>query len=179
MPRSRSGGATIEDVAALAGVSRAAVSKVIRNAYGVSPAMRERVGEAIQQLSYRPRVAARAMRGSTYTIGFEVPDLKNQFFSRVLSGASAALADTDYQMILAPANVNPLEPRAVEALLDHQVDGLVAIAPLVEPAWLDDVARRVPVVMFGRHDRSDLYDSVVSDDELGARVAMRHLLELG
>ena len=72
MPRSRSGGATIEDVAALAGVSRAAVSKVIRNAYGVSPAMRERVGEAIQQLSYRPRVAARAMRGSTYTIGFEV-----------------------------------------------------------------------------------------------------------
>ena len=59
------GAATIEDVARAAGVSRAAVSKVIRNAYGVSPAMREKVNEAIERLEYRPRVAARAMRGTS------------------------------------------------------------------------------------------------------------------
>jgi LacI family transcriptional regulator len=54
------------------GVSVGAVSKVIRNAYGVSPAMREKVQEVIDRLNYRPRTAARAMRGSVFTIGLVV-----------------------------------------------------------------------------------------------------------
>jgi LacI family transcriptional regulator len=141
--------------------------------------MRERVNAAIDQLAYRPRIAARAMRGSTYTIGFEIPELANQFFSRVLSGASSALSETNYQMMLAPANSDPYESRAVEALVDHQVDGFIAIAPLVDREWLENIARRVPVVMFGRHDESDFYDSVASDDRLGTAAAMQHLFSLG
>ena len=60
---------TIRTVAADAGVSVAAVSKVLRNAYGVSDALRLKVETSIGKLGYRPSVAARGMRGQTYTIG--------------------------------------------------------------------------------------------------------------
>jgi LacI family transcriptional regulator len=174
--------ATIEDVARAAGVSRAAVSKVLRNAYGVSPAMKDRVTAAIEELNYRPRVAARAMRGATFTIGFELPDFGNPFFTRVLAGASAALRDTPYQLIIAPAEPDAMERqgyRALESLADRQVDGVVAVSPLVSQDWLERWAAHTPVVMLGRHDHSSHYDTVVGDDTAGARAVMRHLLELG
>ena len=172
--------ATIEDVAREAGVSRAAVSKVIRNAYGVSPAMRERVNAAIQALDYRPRVAARAMRGASFTLGIELPHIGNPFFAKIIAGATAALQGTDYQLIIAPADVDGEEGvRAIGALADRQVDGIVAISPLVSPEWLERLATRVPIVMLGRHDRSVAYDTVTGDDEEGTRLVMEHLFELG
>ena len=178
MPSARA--ATIEDVAREAGVSRAAVSKVIRNAYGVSPAMRERVTAAIDALDYRPRVAARAMRGSSFTLGIEMPHIGNPFFTKVVAGATAALQGTDYQLIIAPADVDGEEGvRAIGALADRQVDGIVAISPLVAPEWLERLATRVPVVMLGRHDRSLAYDTVTGDDAEGTRLVMEHLLGLG
>jgi LacI family transcriptional regulator len=172
--------ATIEDVARQAGVSRAAVSKVIRNAYGVSPAMRERVNAAIEALDYRPSVAARAMRGSSFTIGIELPHIGNPFFTKIIAGAAAALEGTDYQLIIAPANVDGEEGvRAIGALADRQVDGIVAISPLVAPEWLERLATRVPVVMLGRHDHSPAYDTVTGDDVEGTRLVMEHLFGLG
>jgi LacI family transcriptional regulator len=172
--------ATIEDVAREAGVSRAAVSKVIRNAYGVSPAMRERVNAAIDALDYRPRVAARAMRGSSFTLGIELPHIGNPFFAKIIAGATAALLGTDYQLIIAPADIDGEEGvRAIGALADRQVDGIIAISPLVSPEWLERLAARIPIVMLGRHDDSSNYDTVTGDDAEGTRLVMEHLIELG
>lgn len=171
---------TIEDVARLAGVSRAAVSKVIRDAYGVSDEMRTKVGSAIAELGYRPRVSARGMRGSTYTLGVEIPSIFNQFFPKVINGASAALADTRYQLIIAPAGPNhDLGPQAIEVLADRQVDGIVAISSKVSTEWLEDLAQQIPLVMLGRHDESLGYDTLVGDDIAGARIAVQHLYDLG
>ena len=168
---------TINDVAREAGVSRAAVSKVIRNAYGVSPGMRDRVEAAIEVLGYRPSVAARALRGSSYRLGLEIPHVSARFMTQIVEGAKVALTGTPYQLVLAPAE-GP-EYGTIESLADGLVDGIIAVSPLVDPAWLENLARRVPIVMLGRHDRPDSYDTVVGDDEAGARAAMRHLLELG
>ena len=168
---------TINDVAREAGVSRAAVSKVIRNAYGVSPSMRERVEAAIAALGYRPSVAARALRGSSYRLGVEIPHVRGRFMTQIVEGAKRALAGTPYQLVLAPAE-GP-EYDTIESLADGLVDGIVAVSPLVDPAWLENLARRVHVVMLGRHDTPDSYDTVVGDDAAGARAAMNHLLELG
>ncbi|MCM6763135.1 LacI family transcriptional regulator [Rathayibacter sp. ZW T2_19] len=174
------GPATIQDVALRAGVSRAAVSKVIRNAYGVSPAMRERVAAAIDELGYRPSVAARAMRGASFTIGVEVPHLGNSFFNRIVTGAAAALDGTRYQLIVAPAQSDSGEGfRAIEALVDRQVDGLIAVSPMVEPSWLEKLSVRTPIVMLGRHDASVGYDTVTNDDVAGTDQVMDHLLALG
>lgn len=167
---------TISDVAQAAGVSRAAVSKVIRNAYGVSPAMRERVEAAIEELGYRPSVAARALRGSSYRLGLEIPYM-SAFMTQIVEGAKRAIAGTAYQLVLAPAE-GP-EYGTFESLADGIVDGIIAVAPLVNPDWLEDLAARVPIVMLGRHDTPRHYDTVVGDDRTGARMVMAHLLELG
>ncbi|GAA2715336.1 LacI family DNA-binding transcriptional regulator [Actinoplanes palleronii] len=168
---------TISDVAQTAGVSRAAVSKVIRNAYGVSPAMRERVEAAIGELGYRPSVAARALRGSSYRLGLEIPHVSARFMTQIMEGAKQAVAGTPYQLVLAPAH-GP-EYDTLESLADGLVDGIIAISPLVDPAWLEDLGRRIPVVMLGRHDHPTGYDTVVGDDIGGTRAIMTHLFDLG
>jgi len=171
---------TIEDVARVAGVSRAAVSKVIRDAYGVSPEMRSKVQAAIDELGYRPRASARAMRGSSYTLGVEIPSIHNHFFPKIITGATTALAETRYQLIIAPAGPDHDEgPQAIEVLADRQVDGIVAISSRVPAAWLENLARSIPLVMIGRHHASVHYDTLVNDDVLGAGLAVRHLYDLG
>lgn len=171
---------TIDDVARAAGVSRAAVSKVIRDAYGVSDSMRIRVETAITELGYRPRASARAMRGSSYTLGFEIPNIHNSFFPKLISGAMEALSDSRYQVIIAPGG--PVEDggsEAVQALADRQVDGIVAISPNVSTVWLETLAQRIPLVMIGSHRPSDHHDTVVTNDHQGGRLATQHLHELG
>ena len=79
------------------------MSKVLRNAYGASPAMRAKVRQAIDELGYRPYAAARGMRGQTYTIGVMLPDIRNPFFPDILDGLTDHLGDTDYQVLLGPA----------------------------------------------------------------------------
>jgi LacI family transcriptional regulator len=95
----------------------------------------------------------------------------------ILDGAKAALDGTPYQLVVVPAD-GP-EYGAIESLADGLVDGIVAISPLVEPAWLEELAGRMPIVMLGRHDQPEHYDTVVGDDEVGARLVLEHLLERG
>jgi LacI family transcriptional regulator len=171
---------TIADVASHAQVSTTAVSKVLRNAYGVSPAMKERVRTAIEELGYRPQAAARAMRGRTFTIGVLLPHIRNPFFADILDGVTEQLADTDYQAIMIQGGNDPkAESRAIDALVDRQVDGILMVAPLSSKARLEDVARDVPTVVLGRHERSAVCDSVFDDDDAGAELVVEHLISLG
>src|SRR5512146_856820 len=94
VPRSAPRRVTIVDVARHAQVSTTAVSKVLRNAYGASPAMRTKVQQAIAELGYRPSAAARGLRGQTYTIGVMLPELRNLFFADILDGITAQLGDS-------------------------------------------------------------------------------------
>ncbi|MGC5170659.1 LacI family DNA-binding transcriptional regulator [Microbacterium sp. DT81.1] len=169
----------MDDVAKAAGVSKAAVSKVIRDAYGVSPAMRERVEATIRELGYRPRIAARAMRGSSFSIGLEIPNFNSEFFTQVMQGAAARLAGTSYQLMIAPGLGELSGTPVLENLADRQVDGIIAISPEVSPEWLEELAQDVPIVLIGRHDRSKNYDTITNDDDAGTRLAMNHLLSLG
>jgi DNA-binding LacI/PurR family transcriptional regulator len=172
--------ATIRDVAERAGVSPAAVSKVLRNAYGLSDEMRRRVTAAIGELSYRPQLAARGLRGSTYTLGVLLPDIRNPFFPDIFDGIVATLSKTHYQPLLGVRPSAELTERGVvETMLDRKVDGFIMIAPLLDHAFLESVARQVPLVIIGRHDRDGGFDTMNNDDELGARLAVEHLVALG
>src|SRR6185436_17130317 len=123
----------------------AAVSKVLRNAYGVSPAMQERVRAAIAELGYRPHAAARGMRGQTYTIGVMVPDIRNPFFAEILDGLAQRLQGTDYQVLIARGcNGEAAEVRVTDAMIDRSMDGIVLIAPISTRGHLEDVAAAVP-----------------------------------
>jgi LacI family transcriptional regulator len=171
---------TIVDVAKHAQVSTTAVSKVLRNAYGVSPAMQTRVQEAIAELGYRPHAAARGMRGQTYTVGVGVPDVRNPFFPELIEGMVEHLGATNYQVLLGPGGSEPeSQTRSIDAMVDRQMDGLILIAPIVGRRFLEETARAVPTVVIGRHGRSADYDAVVDDDHVGAGLVVDHLADLG
>ncbi|WP_417503906.1 LacI family DNA-binding transcriptional regulator [Microbacterium sp.] len=171
----------IRDVARVAGVSHSTVSRVIRDAYGVSEPMRQRIQAAIDELGYRPRVAARAMRGSTYTIGLVVPSLASPFFMDLYAGVEDVLAQTTYRPIITVAGLEEERDQSASAqsLIDRQVDALIVVAPLVSADWLSRVGRTLPVAVVGRHDVSDAYDTVNGDDVHGTRLLMEHLTALG
>jgi LacI family transcriptional regulator len=172
--------ATISDVASHAQVSTTAVSKVLRNAYGVSPAMRDRVKAAIDELGYRPHAGARAMRGRTYTIGVLLPHIRNPFFPEIVDGLIEQLADTDNQVIIVQGGQTPkAETRAIDALIDRRVDGILVVAPLSSKRRLEEVGEVVPTVALGPHERSAVYDSVFDDDDAGAELVVEHLIALG
>ncbi|WP_244210881.1 LacI family DNA-binding transcriptional regulator [Amycolatopsis kentuckyensis] len=171
---------TIVDVARHAGVSTTAVSKVLRNAYGASPAMRTKVQRAIEELGYRPYAAARGLRGQTYTIGVMLPDIRNPFFPEILDGLTDTLRDTDYHVLLGPSCDNETdETQLTDAMVDRGMDGLVLIAPVMSKARLERLAQTVPTVVVGRHTRSAHYDTVTDDDTVGAALVVDHLADLG
>ncbi len=175
---------TIREVAQDAGVSVAAVSKVLRDAYGVSDALRAKVRASMEKLSYRPRASARGMRGRTYTIGLIFPDLRNPFFADIYSGVNAALERTQYQAMqginTTSGALNMTSSALIEAMIDRQMDGLVIIGPNMETQVLTDLGARLPLVVIGQHDRGgDAFDTVNNDDQLGARLVVRYLMGNG
>ncbi|KZM48489.1 LacI family DNA-binding transcriptional regulator [Labrenzia sp. OB1] len=168
---------TIRDVAKDAGVSVAAVSKVLRDAYGVSENLSLKVRASMKKLGYRPLASARGMRGRTYTLGLIFPDLRNPFFADIYAGINSALERTQYQ---AMQGVSPTATALIEAMIDRQMDGLILIGPNEELEMLIETAERTPLVAIGQHDSSgDAFDTVNNDDKLGARLVVQHLMKNG
>jgi LacI family transcriptional regulator len=172
---------TIQDVANEAGVSVSAVSKVLRDAYGVSPQMRANVTATIERLGYRPHAGARGMRGRSYTIGVMLTELSSPFQPLLAQGITDELEPTPFQEILVTGGgvVTERQQRAVEALVDRQVDGLILIAPWMSTAWLEKLGVDVPTVVIARHGGGENFDTVVDDDFEGAGLMVDHLVELG
>lgn len=172
--------ATISDVARHAGVSRAAVSKVLRDAYGVSETMKARVEASMDSLGYRPSALARGLRGSSFTIGVFVLDLHNTFFSVLIEGIREEAEAQGYQLFLGPARQGLVgQRRMIEAMVDRRMDGLVLIAPFGAAEELEQVARSTPTVVLGRHGPALAYDTVASDDITGSALIVDHLASLG
>jgi LacI family transcriptional regulator len=120
------------------------------------------------------------MRGRSYTIGVMLVELSSPFQVEVAEGVTEALRTTSYQDILVTGTAEPDRMmRAIEALVDRQVDGLVLIAPHVKVAWVEEVARSVPTVVVALHGPSVQFDTVVDDDDKGAQMMVDHLVELG
>ncbi|HEY8718208.1 LacI family DNA-binding transcriptional regulator [Pengzhenrongella sp.] len=171
---------TIQDVAQAAGVSVSAVSKVVRDAYGVSPQMRARVTVAIDELGYRPHAGARAMRGRSYTVGVMLVELTSPFQPEIAQAISEELEPTPFQDIIVAAGASSeRQKRSIEALMDRQVDGLVLVAPWLDVAWIEEIAKSVPVVAVALHGSPKNFDTVVDDDRLGARLMVDHLVATG
>ncbi|MFB8775723.1 LacI family DNA-binding transcriptional regulator [Streptomyces broussonetiae] len=173
---------TIRDVAEHAGVSKSLVSLVLRGSGQVRPEKREAVLRAVRELGYRPNTAARSLSEQrTRTVGVLLHDLRNPWFVDLLDGLNSLLHAGGLHMLLADARLNrrtgqdPTGP-----FLDLRADGLVVVGTLPDPAGLEPVAERVPVVVAGaREPVPPGVDTVAGDDEQGARLATGHLIGLG
>ncbi|MDM9625213.1 LacI family DNA-binding transcriptional regulator [Rhizobium sp. S152] len=168
---------TIRDVAKDAGVSVAAVSKVLRDAYGVSDALRANVRASMDKLDYRPLAAARGMRGQTYTIGIVLPDLRNPFFADIMDGVNTALERTQYRAMVGISQSSvETEMGIVESMIDRQMDGMLMIGSTEDRKNLDIIARRKPLVTIGHHDpEATTFDTVNNHDQQGAMLVVKHL----
>jgi LacI family transcriptional regulator len=181
-PSARAGSrrVTIQDVATEARVSVSAVSKVLRDAYGVSPEMRAKVTAAIEKLGYRPHAGARAMRGRSYTVGVMLIELSSSFQPELVEGITEELEPSPFQEILVTGGLSlDRQQRSIEALVDRQVDGLIVVAPWMSTSWLEKLGANVPTVVIARHGGAANFDTIVSDNHEGARLMVDHLVALG
>jgi LacI family transcriptional regulator len=175
---------TIKEVAEDAGVSVAAVSKVLRDAYGVSDGLRAKVQASMTKLNYRPLASARGMRGQTFTIGITLPDMRNPFFADIMAGVNSALERTPYQSLIGFSQSTPLvEEALIEAMVDRQMDGIILIGTTERPERLTAAAQRKPMVAIAHYPPTEPplndFDTVNNDDALGAQQAVRHLAANG
>lgn len=173
---------TIRDVASLAEVSVATVSRVMNDYEFVDPETRKRVLAAMRELGYTRDEAARSMRtGRSRAVGFVVDDFSNPLFSAHAKAADVVLRERDYALILANSgNDAEREAEILDALRQRRVDALM-IALVSENS--SDLGSRLEgfgaVVLLDRELADFPADVVWPDHPAGLRQALDHLTGMG
>jgi DNA-binding LacI/PurR family transcriptional regulator len=179
---------SIKQVATLAGVSIATVSRLLNNPGSVSAVTADKVQRSIAQLGFRPNFTGRNLRsGSSRTVGVVLPTLANTVFAQCLQGIELAARALDYSVMFTTTEYQPAdESAAVELLLGHRVDGIIlTVADASANATLDLLEREhIPFVLTynqlpdpqpGMAARA----SVSVDNRTAACDAVRHLIVRG
>jgi DNA-binding LacI/PurR family transcriptional regulator len=178
-------GPTLEEVGAVAGVSRATVSRVINRSPKVSPEAREAVELAIAKLGYTPNRAARSLvTRRTDVVALFVSEPESRFFSdpifaAVVRGMSAATAKIDMNLVLVVAQAEAEQERARRFLRRDHVEGVVLMSLHGDEPLPRQLHREgMPTVQIGRPFRRSGVPYVDADNRGGARLAVEHLLGL-
>jgi DNA-binding LacI/PurR family transcriptional regulator len=172
----------MSDVAELAGVSHQTVSRVLHDSPRVRPETRQRVLDAMKQLDYRPNSAARALvTGRTRTLGVISFDTTLFGPASTVLGIERAAHDAGYFIIIVslPALTRESVLEALGRLRDRGVDGIIVIAPQETAA---DALRDLPLdppVVAAEAGSGDAVSVAAVDQPAGARLATKHLLDLG
>jgi DNA-binding LacI/PurR family transcriptional regulator len=170
----------IEDVARVAGVSTATVSRALRGLPNVTPATRGRVLAAAAELGYVGSPAAASLAtGRTRTIGVLTPWVRRWYFANVVDGAERALRETNFDALLYRFEVSRGERRRVDpSVLRRRVDGILVVGlPMGESEVHDLATLGTPLIFVGSGPPGQL--TVRLDDKRAGREATEHLLALG
>jgi LacI family transcriptional regulator, galactose operon repressor len=170
---------TIDDVARLAGVSSATVSRAINHSAPVIPETLQKVQDAIDALNYRPSAAARILaQRKTDTIGLLVPEISESFFLPLLRGIEQAASQAGYSLLIHTTSYGP-KNNPVATLGEHNTDGLLVFS---ESMSNDELARlrqvRFPLVLI-HQDAPPALDipSITIENKQGTKVLVDHLIE--
>lgn len=175
---------TIADVARAAEVSIMTVSRAVNDKPGVGPELRQRIMALAEEMGYRPNHIARGLATrQTATIGLVVPDIANPFFAQMARGAEDAAFEAGYNLFL----INTAEDRgreeaALESLLQKEIDGIILCSSRLPGDELQESVSRFPAVVLVNRDLPAPADNVALlnvNDELGARLAVQHMVASG
>ena len=182
-PATRRRVATLNDVAARAGVSAKTVSRALNNEGNVRPDKVARVLAAATELGFKPNEFARLLRtrGMTSMIGVVTADVGDPFWSGVFRGVEAEIAGSDRFILSASVrDRSDHEAEIVSAMVERRVMALLLVPTTDDQSHLAAVtAAGTPVVCLDRPARGADVDAVVADDVGGAERGVRLLLDHG
>src|SRR6266480_593506 len=172
----------MRDIARDVGVSIITVSKVLRNHPDVAEETRHRILARVQELDYRPNLAARTLAtGRTYLVGLIVPDLLHPFFAEIAKSLSDVLRRSGYYLIISSSKEDPdLEEQEINQLLARRLDILIiASCRSTVDLFFRIEKQKVPYVLIDRALPGLTANFVGVDDEAVGMLATKHLIDIG
>ncbi|ARK32247.1 LacI family DNA-binding transcriptional regulator [Halalkalibacter krulwichiae] len=176
--------ATIQDVADLAGVSKATVSKFINNTPYVSQKTKKKIEEAIKTLQFQPNSVARGLvKKSTKLIGLVVSNYESMLNMELIKAVEAEAAKYQFSVVLFSTNDEERHERELPEVLVNKyehLDGIILANVRKEGVELDKFKQTFQhIVLLHRHIPNSAFDYVVIDGYQGGRIAAEHLVSLG
>ena len=175
---------TLKQLAQKAEVHPSTISRVANNdpSLRIAPDTRERIEALLRETEYRPNGVARGLKlRQTFVLAVVIPDVTNPFFAALFRGVEDGALSRGYNVLLCNTDGSPDRQRShLQSLHARRVDGIIlASSVLKDPSvrWLRH--QRIPHVLVNRFSDEGQDTFVGADDLLGARVATRHLVELG
>lgn len=172
----------LRDVAARAGVSVKTVSNVVNGYRHVSPEMRTRVQDVLDEMGYRPNLAARNLRaGRTGVIALALPELDNPYFAELADSVVTAAEKLGWTVLVDQTEgLRDREVAVVEGFRNHLIDGLI-MSPMAlgEADLMDRAQADIPLVLLGEKIGAGPVDHVAIDNVAAAEAATSHLVALG
>lgn len=169
---------SIKDVARVAGVSVATVSRVLNNRGYISKETRKKVAKAMEAIDYHPNQIARALQKSqSYFIGIIVPDSNHPFFSDLIKYVEMSANEKNYKLLVCNSLEDPdKEANYISMLRQNRVDGIIMCGHTMDIETYKKVP--FPIVSFDRFISSNI-PCVGSDNFRGGELATEHLIERG
>lgn len=173
---------TIKDVARVANVSVATVSRALNGHDNVTEAVREAVMQVAAQLRYTPHAAARSLSSRrTHTVGVVLPDLHGEFFSELVRGIDQVAREHGQYLLVSSYHGHPEEQGAALRAMRGRVDGLLVMSPYVNHSdyLTDNLLSSLPVVLINTHVPESGLASLSIDNYGGAMQMVAHLMSCG
>lgn len=174
--------ATIRDVAKMAGVSVATVSRVLNQNGYVNKETEKAVLKSMKELSFEPNPVARGLAGKTMkTISLILPDISNPFFPELARGVEDVAQKHKFNVFLGNSdNLESKEKSYIEIMQKKSIDGLIIVSNTVEEETIKKLQNaKIPVVLLDRPLTGKNCSIVRARNSEGAQMAVKHLLEAG
>ena len=171
----------MRDIAKIAGVSSATVSRVINGSNLVRPATAERVRKVLEETKFVPNGSATTLKyGKSSTYGLIIPDITNPFFPEFIRSFEAILVEKNQDMLMATTDFHVSRmQQTIRRMLVRQVDGVALLAAEIETEPIEALLHnRVPLVTMDRRIVSRGLSDVSIDFAGGMRQAVKHLKQL-
>ncbi|MDN3647908.1 LacI family DNA-binding transcriptional regulator [Reinekea marina] len=172
---------TIKEVAELAGVSQATVSRVMNGSDRVSDQTRQKVKSAMTTLGYQPNSAAQSLASSrSNTLGMVVASLDGPFYGPMMSGIEEELRLFNKHVIIASGHgTEEGEKEAIQYLSNRQVDGLILLTECLNAEYLFDLNNKIPIYLINQHIDGLEKRNMWLDNKGGTYTATRYLIDKG